>query len=267
MDEKQFERPGYWTILPAVVRYDKGLTANAKLIYAEIAALAQKDGYCHASNAYFARVFDVNGRTVQRLIQQLAERGYIRVDVERDPETNEVQGRRIYAGLNPGLPPETPPDKNVVTPHDNDPTPHDKIVVTPPDKNVVKNSIDNIPPIVPPKGDKPAKAKRSKREYKQEPDWKPERFNGMWAYYPAEGRRNKQAAIRAWDTLKPEDELIDRIAFALYKLKATDEWQRGVGIPHVATFINQRRWEDADELPTPKAREEDEDEGRLPSWD
>lgn len=89
----------------------------------------------------------------------------------------------------------------------------------------------------------------------------------MWAYYPAEGRRNKQAAIRAWDMLKPEDELIDRIAFALYKLKATDEWQRGVGIPHVATFINQRRWEDAAEIPEPKAREEDEDEGRLPSWD
>ena len=38
------ERPGYWAVLPASVRYDETLPPNAKLIYAEIAALAQIDG-------------------------------------------------------------------------------------------------------------------------------------------------------------------------------------------------------------------------------
>ena len=52
----------------------------------------------------------------------------------------------------------------------------------------------------------------------------------------------------AWDRLRPSDELITRIARALVRLKATDEWQRGIGIPHAATFLNGARWEDADGL-------------------
>ena len=34
-------KPGYWAVLPARVRYDEELRPNAKLIYAEITALAQ----------------------------------------------------------------------------------------------------------------------------------------------------------------------------------------------------------------------------------
>lgn len=55
----------------------------------------------------------------------------------------------------------------------------------------------------------------------------------------------------AWDKLKPDDALIDRIAKALVKLKATEEWRRGVGIPYVATFLRGSRWADADELDAP----------------
>ena len=55
----------------------------------------------------------------------------------------------------------------------------------------------------------------------------------------------------AWDKLKPDDALIDRIAKALVKLKATEEWQRGIGIPYVATFLRGARWTDADELDAP----------------
>lgn len=90
-----------------------------------------------------------------------------------------------------------------------------------------------------------------KRVHKDGPDWKPERFAGLWSYYPAKGRKNKQRAIQAWDKLKPDDALIDRIARSLTKLKATEEWQRDVGIPYVATFLNGERWRDADELDGP----------------
>lgn len=37
-------RPGYWAVLPAKVRYDKTLRPNAKLLYAEITALADARG-------------------------------------------------------------------------------------------------------------------------------------------------------------------------------------------------------------------------------
>lgn len=55
----------------------------------------------------------------------------------------------------------------------------------------------------------------------------------------------------AWDKLQPSDALINHIARALVKLKATEEWRRGVGIPYVATFLRGARWTDADELDAP----------------
>lgn len=55
----------------------------------------------------------------------------------------------------------------------------------------------------------------------------------------------------AWDALQPEDDLIATIGRALQKLKATEGWQRGVGIPYVATFLRGARWMDADELDSP----------------
>ena len=84
--------------------------------------------------------------------------------------------------------------------------------------------------------------RRRRPEPKEQPDWKPERFAGFWAFYPR--GESKQAAIRAWDALKPDDALIDTMAQALVAAKATEAWQAGIGIPYASTWINQRRWED-----------------------
>ena len=51
------EKPNYYAVVPANVRYSRDLSSTAKLIYGEIAALANKEGYCFASNAYFASLF------------------------------------------------------------------------------------------------------------------------------------------------------------------------------------------------------------------
>lgn len=95
------QKPGYWAVIPAAVRYDAGLPPNAKLLYAEISALCDAEGYCFAGNAYFVSCFEWTDRSVQRLLKALEEAGYIHTDVIRNPETNEVQERRIYAGINP----------------------------------------------------------------------------------------------------------------------------------------------------------------------
>ena len=83
---------------------------------------------------------------------------------------------------------------------------------------------------------------RARRKAKSEPDWKPERFARFWAYYPR--GESKQAAINAWDKLKPSDELIGTMAQALVQQMRSEAWQRGFGIPYASTWLNGRRWED-----------------------
>lgn len=97
-----------------------------------------------------------------------------------------------------------------------------------------------MPPYNPPKGDG---AEPRKRRSKTTPAWKPERFEGFWAYYPR--GENRMGAVRAWDKLKPDDALIETIGRALQVLKASPAWRDGVGIPYASTFLNGRRWEDA----------------------
>lgn len=107
-------------------------------------------------------------------------------------------------------------------------------------KNVETKAYNN-PPYSPPKGDD-AEEPRKQRS-KTTPTWKPERFEGFWAYYPR--GENRMGAVRAWDKLKPDDALIETIGRALQVLKASPAWRDGVGIPYASTFLNGRRWEDA----------------------
>ena len=100
---------------------------------------------------------------------------------------------------------------------------------------------------LPPKGEKRA---RSRPPAKATADWKPERFEAFWTFYRTRCRGEaRQAAIRAWDKLRPSDQLIETMARALTGQLASEEWQRGVGIPYASTWINGRRWEDTPKVP------------------
>lgn len=245
MTEKM--KPSYWSVIPACVRYDASLPPNAKLLYAEISSLCDDAGYCFASNEYFARNFEMSARSIPRLLAALVERQYISVDVVRDQQTNAVLERRIFAGINPAGRIAPPSSQNCHDPSSQDC--HD-----PSSQNChveQYNSFNNIPPIVP-QGDMRAhKRKRKRKEPRERPDWKPDRFDGFWKFYPKDGRKDKQRAMDAWDKLSPDDDLIATIARALVKLKATESWKRGIGIPYVSTFLNGARWNDADELDAP----------------
>ena len=107
------ERPGYYAVIPADVRYDQSLPANAKLLYGEISALARKDGCCYAGNAYFAGLYGCTEPTVTRLISALVKAGYIARQVVKD-KTGQIVLRKLW--LKVSVPEELPPYKNDGTP-------------------------------------------------------------------------------------------------------------------------------------------------------
>lgn len=74
-------KPNYYAIIPANVRYDKELSPNAKLLYGEITALCNEKGYCWANNSYFAELYSTSDRQIQRLIKNLIEKKYISVQL------------------------------------------------------------------------------------------------------------------------------------------------------------------------------------------
>ena len=100
--------------------------------------------------------------------------------------------------------------------------------------------LSNNPPIVPPEGD--GCAPKRKRAGKKSPDWKPERFEAFWSSYPR--GEDKQAAIREWDKLKPDDALLREMALGLARDLQSEAWQRGIGIPYACRWLSHRRWED-----------------------
>jgi hypothetical protein len=71
------ERPAYYAIIPANVRYDKNLNAFTRLLYGEITALCNLKGYCWSMNSYFARLYATSDRSISRWLSQLLQGGYI----------------------------------------------------------------------------------------------------------------------------------------------------------------------------------------------
>ncbi|WPC08777.1 helix-turn-helix domain-containing protein [Globicatella sp. PHS-GS-PNBC-21-1553] len=90
------EHKGYYAILPANVRYDTNLSSTAKLLYAEITALSNLNGYCWATNSYFAKLYNVTSVTISRIITQLSDRGYIRTEIIYKENSKEIDKRVIY---------------------------------------------------------------------------------------------------------------------------------------------------------------------------
>ena len=124
---------GYYAIIPANVRYDKDIPANAKLLYGEITALCNDKGYCWASNGYFSDLYGVSKVTVSRWIKALSDKGYISTEIEFKENSKEVLRRYITIA-------ETPINKNDEGYYQNCIGGVNKNVKTPINKNVKENN-------------------------------------------------------------------------------------------------------------------------------
>ena len=231
--DKNIERPGFWAVLPAAVRYDQSLSPMARLLYAEISSLCDQRGYCFAPNAYFQNVFGMSERTLQRHLRTLEAGGYIRI-----ANGNGGAGRRkIFAGVNPLT---ENPDKN-------DGVPRQKCRGNP-DKNVTQNNIGNRKENNPPTAPQGAGAGMD--------IWDPEAFERFWQLYPK--KKDKKKCVEEWNKLRADRKLMREMSAALRAQMATAEWQRdnGRAIPYPCRWLSHRRWEDRLEVDAPPDREE-----------
>ena len=95
-------KKSYYAVIPATVRYDESLPPNAKLLYGEITALCNAEGYCWASNKYFADLYGVSVVSISKWINILIKRGYIASHFVYKEGTKEIEGRYItilYEGI------------------------------------------------------------------------------------------------------------------------------------------------------------------------
>jgi hypothetical protein len=106
--EKEQEKPAYYSILTADVRYDKKITPNAKLLFSEITASCNKNGCCWAKNSYFSKLYGVTTQAVSKWINSLADNGYL--ELEYEYEGKEIIRRNMYIKCNGSNMTQTQPE-------------------------------------------------------------------------------------------------------------------------------------------------------------
>lgn len=87
--------PSFYAVIPANVRYCKDITSSSKLLYGEITSLCHKEGYCWASNSYFAELYGVSTKTVSTWIKELITFGFISSQIIYKEGTNEIVNRYL----------------------------------------------------------------------------------------------------------------------------------------------------------------------------
>ena len=96
------QQPNYYAIISAEVRYDKNLTANAKLLYAEVTALLNMNGECFATNKYFSNLYGKSVVTISKWVGELISNGYISSSYTYKGGTKEID-RRYLSILKGGI--------------------------------------------------------------------------------------------------------------------------------------------------------------------
>lgn len=72
----------------------------------------------------------------------------------------------------------------------------------------------------------------------------PSSFEAFWQAYPK--KVGKGAARKAWQRVRPTQELLAGMLMAIEKQKRGEQWGEAHGqfIPHPATWLNEERWRD-----------------------
>ncbi|CAM3204963.1 helix-turn-helix domain-containing protein [Pediococcus acidilactici] len=229
------EKPNYYAIIPASVRYDRKLQPNAILLYGEITALTKKDGYCWAGDSYFADLYEVAKSTVQTWLKRLEQRGHIIRTVVYKDGSRQIKQRRITITdsltHNPNtyakkLDNPTPENKGTYAKNLDNPIPEnwgDSITTSTTNNNTNINKNRAKPP-------KPVAHR--------------DQFESLWTLYP-----NKKGKETAWKSYSSsikagvtDDDIRQGINNYLAEIKVKGTPKRY--IKHGGTWFRQKGWED-----------------------
>jgi hypothetical protein len=85
--------------------------------------------------------------------------------------------------------------------------------------------------------------KQESKEIKQDNIY-PSSFTSFWGFYPK--KVGKGEALKAWKKIRNAADILPQILASIQKQKHTEQWteKNGKYIPHPATWLNGRRWED-----------------------
>lgn len=198
--------------------------------------------------------FSSDGKdAIRSAIRELTDAGYITRD-QTHSETGTFSGYEYTIHETPAASPSSG------FPTMEKPTTGNPTTENPTLQNTDRLSTD-IPPIVPHEGDGEPPKRTRRRSSKSVPDYEPELFERFWAAYPR--GEDRQGAVAEWDSLRPDQETILAMSRALVRQKASEEWQRGIGIPYAVRWLRRRRWEDEIKAPAPPPEER---RGDLPVW-
>jgi len=92
---------------------------------------------------------------------------------------------------------------------------------------------------------------QKRREVKRSKPLAQTAFARFWAVYPK--RKSKGQAERAFFSISPDEQLLQTILSAVERAKTTEEWtkQRGKYVPHPASWLSAKGWEDELEVEQP----------------
>jgi len=203
------DKPAYYAIIPATVRYDQRLTPNAKLLFGEITALCHQEGYCWAGNQYFADLYEVSKTSISTWIGNLKDAGHITVEMNYKEGSKHILNRYIRIlgeGIQENL---DTPTRKLEHPMQENLRDNNTVNTT---KNITPNNI----------GD----------------------FDSFWTFYPR--KAGKEAARKAWAKLRPDQHIMQMILDNVRERVEKGEWRKDNQsyILHASTYLNQKRWED-----------------------
>ena len=229
------------------------ISPTAKAVLISLADNANDQGHCWPSLSTIAMRTCFSERAVQNGIKWLEEHGLVKANRSNGRHTtyvvtpNGFQPPQEMHGLvdaNPStsFTPEAdaPPQQMRHTPAADAGDPRTTCVTPPQEVPTNRHRTVNEPS----KNRQTGSAEKPKTTKPKTAPAMAEGFDRFWTVYPR--KDGKQDALKAWQKIKPDEALQAKILQALEAVKQTQQWLKDGGqfIPHGATWLNKKRWQD-----------------------